>query len=76
MTIPKDCPIQQHQTKIVDLSKDMVRTIRKLRRDLQSCPECDNALDCPILQTFNASVNEAINTITDEWNLAETIIRS
>jgi hypothetical protein len=70
MNIP-NCPVLKDVNQIQDLSKDLTRTMRKLRRDLLTCQTCGSAEDCPVLKEFNATVTAAIDQVTDEWNLAD-----
>jgi hypothetical protein len=67
----RNCPVQKDVSQIQDLSKDLTRSMRKLRRDLLACQSCDAAEDCPVLREFNLNVTAAIDQITDEWNLVE-----
>jgi hypothetical protein len=74
LTPPRnDCPIVAGQVKITDLSREMVRAIRQLRRDLDACQHCPFADDCEILKNFNRQVQYAIDEITEEWNLAAAL---
>jgi hypothetical protein len=66
-----DCPILDDQARINDLSEDLVRAMRKLRRDLDACNRCPAYESCPILMEFNAAVQTAIQEINDEWNRGE-----
>ena len=63
-----DCPILDDQARINDLSEDLVRAMRKLRRDLDACNRCPANEGCPILMEFNAAVQTAITEVNDEWN--------
>jgi hypothetical protein len=68
-----DCPIVAGQIKITDLSREMVKAIRQLRRDLAACQRCPFQDDCQVLRSFNAHVQSAIDEITEEWNLAAAL---
>jgi hypothetical protein len=67
--IPQDCPILEDTAHLQGLSQDMLRTLRKLKRDLRNCEKCACVYDCPVLKEFNASVQTAIQEVLDEWNL-------
>ena len=74
MTIPKDsipasCPILDDTTLIKAQALDLAKTMRKLRRDLESCKTCICVEDCPVLQNFKKTVNTAISEVTQELNL-------
>ncbi|MEW5870718.1 MAG: hypothetical protein AB1894_15705 [Chloroflexota bacterium] len=71
---PDNCPLEATATKLEQLSKDMVRTMRQLRRDRQACARCTIEQDaCPILHAHRPLVEAAISAINEEWNLAEVI---
>ena len=58
---------------VLDLSRDLTRTLRRLRRDLRMCTRCQQSVTCPLLQDFNQQVQAAIDQINDEWNQLTTI---
>ena len=66
---PSDCPVLEDTSRISGLSNDLVRTLRKLRRDLQACKKCACVDACPILADFNSKVQLAVSEVADEWNL-------
>jgi hypothetical protein len=53
---------------VVDLSRDLIKTLRRLRRDLRMCARCKQTVTCPMLRDFNTQVQAAIDQINDEWN--------
>lgn len=63
------CPVQEDAREIHTHSQGLVAAMRKLRRDLQDCPQCPRYHNCPILKSFNAAVDTAIQGIVEEWNL-------
>lgn len=73
--IPEDCPILANRDTITSLSRSMVRTIRRIRRDLQTCSSCAASGECAVLRDFNSQVSIAIQEITEEWDLASVITR-
>jgi hypothetical protein len=70
------CPIADHLLNINILSRDMLKTVRQLRRDLSACQQCPSFDECPIIRDFNSQVRSAIAEIDEELNLAEAVIRS
>ena len=62
-----DCPIKKDAEAIGQLSRDMAKALRKLRRDLENCSHCSE--DCPFLREYHATVNAALVAIAEEWNL-------
>lgn len=63
------CPIKEDTYKIQLNSQGLLEAMRKLRSDLESCPECPNYKSCPVLDNINASVTNALQEIIDEWGL-------
>lgn len=61
------CPIRQHAETIEQLTSDMVKALRDLRRDLESCTHCTP--NCPFLRKYNATVSTALVRIAEEWQL-------
>jgi hypothetical protein len=68
--LPENCPIRQDTARIEKISQDMLKALRRLRRDLQACQKCPNADGCAMLESFNAVVQAAIQEVQDEWNQA------
>jgi hypothetical protein len=67
---PASCPILRDSARIVELSNDMAKTIRRLKRNLRLCQDCPSGGDCPVLDKFSQLVNQAIEEIIEEWDLA------
>ena len=64
------CPVCHDTQRITTLSKDMIRAIRKLRRDLKACESCSiDPEDCPIRQNLNSQIQVAIQEVVDTWGL-------
>jgi len=70
--LPTQCPIYNDVNAITILSRDMLKQLRRLKRDLQACERCSQMDEgqCAFLQSFHTLVNSAVNAITEEWNLA------
>jgi hypothetical protein len=65
---PKPCPIGVDSLKVAELSHDLVRALRRLRRDLQLCQSCSrDAAVCPLRSEFNSLVSQAIEEVWEEW---------
>jgi hypothetical protein len=54
----------------------MVRTIRRIKQDLNACDKCPASENCVVLREFNSQISVAIQEIQDEWDLASAVIRS
>ena len=74
--IPADCPILANREAITGLSRSMVRTIRRIKQDLNACDKCPASENCVVLREFNSQISVAIQEIQDEWDLASAVIRS
>jgi len=66
------CPIGEDSLKIAELSHDLVRALRRLRRDLQHCQDCAAApggegVRCPLRGEYNALVSQAVEEVWEEW---------
>ena len=71
-----DCPILANREAITGLSRSMVRTIRRIKQDLNACDKCPASENCVVLREFNSHISVAIQEIQDEWDLASAVIRS
>ena len=74
--IPADCPSLANRDTITGLSRSMVRTIRRIKQDLNACDKCPASENCVVLREFNSQISVAIQEIQDEWDLASAVIRS
>ena len=74
--IPADCPILANRDTITGLSRSMVRTIRRIKQDLNACDKCPASENCVVLREFNSQISVAIQEIQDEWDLASAVIRT
>jgi hypothetical protein len=69
MTTPvPGCPIVQDTRQIQGLSRDLIKTLRKLRRDLLACVKCPNYNNCQVLKEFNSQVEAALDEVAHEWD--------
>jgi hypothetical protein len=64
----ENCPVKKDTEEIVGLGVDMVKALRRLRRDLQACERCGR-LNCGILETFHTQVDIAIQELNEEWGV-------
>ena len=69
MLRPSPCPVLDDTVLIQSLSTDLVKTLRKLRRDLRACESCPGVDECPVLKNFNGQVTTAIHEVIEEWGL-------
>ena len=61
-----NCPILADAARITDLTQDIRRAMRRLRRDLNRCKTCPVGEQCPVLQNYQAQINQAITEVLSE----------
>jgi hypothetical protein len=64
-----DCPIRQDAEQTVELSKNYLKSLRKLRRSLRKCLKCAARPECSLLREWNAQIDQAIDEVNEEWAL-------
>jgi hypothetical protein len=62
-----DCPIKQDAERTIELSRDFLKSLRKLRRSLRKCKKCAAGPDCKLLREWNAQIEQAIDEVNEEW---------
>jgi hypothetical protein len=62
-----NCPIKEDSEKLAKTSKDLVKAMRKLRRDILACDQCIAVDTCEIHARFRSLVNTAIREVVIEW---------
>jgi hypothetical protein len=72
--IPPNCPILPDARRLSDLTSDAARVIRRIRRNLILCNEC-NGQECPVLREYTHMIDQAIQEIVIEWDLAASITK-
>jgi hypothetical protein len=70
---PEGCPILAGADQVRELSNDLAKTMRKLRRDLNLCSRCPAFEGCGLLKELNAVVQAALDQIMDEWDLSSIL---
>lgn len=66
-----DCRVQIEAERFFAHGRSLLATMRRLRQEMQHCPACPQALDCPLLRHFNEQAAQAVAEISDEFNLQE-----
>jgi hypothetical protein len=64
-----NCPLKKDAEETVKLGGETLRAIRRLRRKMQYCPDCPDYHRCPVLAEFNATVDQVLQEIHEEWDL-------
>jgi len=68
-TNPSLCPVIQEAQKVLEISNDLGKAMRRLRIKLNQCDHCENGGTCPAIQSFQANIKAALSEIAEEWNL-------
>lgn len=61
-----NCPILAGISRIGDLSQDLQRSMRQLRRDLERCKTCRAGPECPALRDYQDKITDAIVSVLAE----------
>ncbi len=64
-----NCPILLDARVILEKSRDLQRSIRRLKRSTQRCLTCPECAECPTLCIMNDAVEDGIYMILREWGL-------
>jgi hypothetical protein len=62
-----NCPIKEDSEKVAKTSKDLIKAMRKLRRDILACDQCITVDTCAIHARFRGLINTAIHEVLQEW---------
>jgi hypothetical protein len=66
----QNCPIKKDAVDAANLGSEMLKTMRRLRRELLRCPRCPDFDDCPVLAEFRATIDEVLWELYEEWGLS------
>jgi hypothetical protein len=66
---PAGCPISSDIYLVLDLSEDLTRAMRQLRRKLDACEKCPLDDHCGFRRAFQEQVDLAIKEVTGEWGM-------
>ncbi len=61
------CPIEQDLITLSATSKEFVRQMRRLRRDLIRCKKCPRLSTCCFIKHYNDLVDAAVQELYEEW---------
>lgn len=62
-----NCPIKADTEHVAKTSTELVRAMRKLRRDILACDQCIKVDTCELHARFRSLVNIAIREVVQEW---------
>jgi hypothetical protein len=66
---PASCPVACRVSRVLSLSFDLRRAMRRLRRELNACQACPLGENCRFMSYFQGQVQAAITQVTEEWGL-------
>ena len=66
---PAGCPIAQDINLVLDLSEDLNRAMRQLRRKLDACEKCPLDDQCGFRRAFQRRVEAIIQEVNAEWGM-------
>ena len=66
---PAGCPIATDINLVLDLSEDLNRAMRQLRRKLNTCEKCPLDNSCGFRRAFQERVNAIIHEVNAEWGM-------
>jgi hypothetical protein len=64
---PAGCPIAPDINLVLDLSEDLNRAMRQLRRKLNACEKCPLDNSCGFRRAFQERVDAIIHEVNAEW---------
>ena len=62
------CPIKKDTALVICSSKELVKSMRRLHRDLLNCQYCEEGEECALRSNFAAMIDTAIDEVNREWN--------
>ena len=66
---PAGCPISLDINLVLDLSEDLNRAMRQLRRKLKACEKCPLDGACGFRRAFQGRVDAIIHEVNAEWGM-------
>ncbi len=66
---PAGCPIAPDINKVLNLSEDLTRAMRQLRRKLDACEKCPLDERCGFRRYFQERVKAAVQEVSGEWGM-------
>jgi hypothetical protein len=63
------CPVKKYTEDVLSDSYQLNLSLRKLRRSMRHCAECDAVDGCLIMRDFNAKFEAAIDEVVEQWGL-------
>jgi hypothetical protein len=63
------CPVFDALSDACSEAHSFARAMRRLRRSMRHCPQCEQYENCPVMQQFRLSIQAVLEEITREWEL-------
>lgn len=61
------CPVLIEAEHVLDATHDLGKAMRRFRRKLRLCRECDQEGACPAIQYFQVQIRTAIAELSEDW---------
>jgi hypothetical protein len=61
------CPVLKDTQRVVHSGEELLRALRRLRRDLLACQDCPSLDGCPLRAEFNLTIDALVAEINEEW---------
>jgi hypothetical protein len=66
---PAGCPIALDINQVIDLSEDLNRAMRQLRRKLDACEKCSQDDRCGFRRAFQERIKAVVAEVAGEWSM-------
>lgn len=63
-----NCPVLDDTTRIRSTATDLLKQLRRLKRDLALCEQCPAVDGCVVLREFQGQVDAALEEVWQAWN--------
>ncbi len=63
----EQCPVLQEAQNVLDISLDFRRSLRRLRKKLSLCRDCELEGECTAFNTYKARIIAAIDEVAETW---------
>jgi hypothetical protein len=67
ITINSQCPVLEEAQHVLDISHDLGKAMRRLRKKLNHCRKCEQEGSCPALKMFQDQIRAAIEETSQDW---------
>ena len=67
--MPTECFVYKNLSRSVEQTLSYACSMRRLRRSVLKCAECEHYDTCAVMHNFRAAIDRVIEELTVEWNL-------